>query len=84
VPWISIAALNLTAVDKYPVLGFGSEPQEYPRFLAEVAIQGVAAHVIVPVLASPDEKYVLLGRDVLNRFQISLDGASRLLTIEWH
>jgi hypothetical protein len=82
VPWTTIAPINLTAVDKYPVLGFGSEPQEYPRFLVELAIHGVAAHIVVPVLASPDEKYVLLGRDVLNRFQISLDGASRLLTIE--
>ncbi len=82
VPWSNIAPLKLTAVDKYPVQGFGSEPQEYPRYLVEMSIHEIENHVIVPVLASPDEKYVLLGRDILNRFQIVLDGANRLLTIE--
>jgi hypothetical protein len=82
VPWPNIAPLKLTPVDKHPVQGFGSEPQEFPRYLVEMSIHGVENHVIVPVLASPDEKYVLLGRDVLNHFQVSLDGTHNLRTIE--
>jgi hypothetical protein len=37
---------------------------------------------LVKVLASLEEPYVLLGRDVLNHFRITLDGPNLVLDIE--
>jgi len=38
--------------------------------------------VTIEVLANRDEPYVLLGRDVLNRHRIVLDGPQLLLDID--
>lgn len=81
VPWEEIARLQLVPVDEILVKGFESDPAEYPRYLIQISIQGLSDDVTVPVLASQSEPYVLLGRDVLNRFRVLLDGPNQTLVI---
>ena len=49
-----------------------------PTYLVELRLRELGP-VTVKVLASSDEPYVLLGRDVLNRFTILLDGPNLVL-----
>ncbi len=52
-----------------------------PTFLVQIQLRGSHTQVI-KVLASAEEPYILLGRDVLNRFRITLDGPNLVLEIE--
>lgn len=51
-----------------------------PAFLVELRIRELDP-VTVKVLASHDEPYVLLGRDMLNRFAILLNGPNLVLEV---
>jgi hypothetical protein len=63
------------------VAGLGGEPQPMPVYLVQLAVRGLRqAHV--EVISVPGEAYVLLGRDVLNRHRVLLDGPSLSVTIE--
>lgn len=73
--------LRLEQLGEAAALGFGGHLVTVPTFLVRLQIRGAAAHV-VKVLASPDEPYLLLGRDVLNRFRVTLDGPNLVLEIE--
>lgn len=52
-----------------------------PTFLICIRPRGLTPHV-VKVLASADEPYVLVGRDVLNHFRVTLDGPNLVLDVE--
>jgi len=82
IPWETISQLRIPQLDEYPVIGFGGEIREYPRFLVQVMILGMTATTIVPVIAAEDEPYALVGRDVLNQFRLVLDGPNQILEIE--
>lgn len=82
VPSEEVARLQLVPVDDILVMGFETDPAEFPRYLIEISIHGLTEHVTVPVLAADNEPYVLLGRDVLNQFRILLDGPNRAMVIE--
>ena len=80
IPASLVASLGLLQVRELPVEGLGGTPVLLPTFLVEIAIDGLAV-ITVEVLASPGEPVVLLGRDVLNRYEISLNGPGLILTI---
>jgi predicted aspartyl protease len=72
--------LGLLPLDSVSALGFGGHLVTLPTFLVEIQIRDMSA-AIVKVIASPDEPYTLLGRDVLNRFSILLDGPNLVLEV---
>lgn len=81
VPRRIVERLQLEQLGEFDAIGFGGHLMTIPTFLVRVQLRGLAPHV-VKVLASPEEPYVLLGRDVLNRFRVVLDGPNLVLEIE--
>ncbi len=74
IPSSLIDALKLMPLDSILAVGFGGQVLTVPTYLVELCIRGLSP-VTIKVIASPDEeRYALLGRDLLNRFRISLDG----------
>lgn len=73
IPWRVVEQLQLVQLDQVPVGGFGGHISYSPTFLVGVTIRQLST-VMVAVLGSRDEPFVLLGRDVLNNFRILLDG----------
>jgi hypothetical protein len=80
IPGRLVEELQLVPLDFVSVLGFGGNLSTLPTFLVELQIRGLEP-VAAKVLASHDEPYVLLGRDVLNRFTVVLDGPNLVLEI---
>jgi predicted aspartyl protease len=74
-------SLGLAQMGAVSVAGFGGLVSTVPTFSAEIAIRSLEP-VLVKVLASEGEEFVILGRDVLNRFRIVLDGPRSALEIE--
>jgi hypothetical protein len=72
--------LGLMPLDAVSALGFGGHLITLPTYLIELRIRELDP-VSVKVLASPDELYALLGRDVLNRYSILLDGPNLVLEL---
>ncbi len=68
-------------LDWVQAIGFGGQVLTLPTFLVDLGIRQLNP-VTIKVLASPDESYALRGRDVLNRFTISLDEPN--LALELH
>lgn len=60
--------LGLVALDSIPVLGFGGILMEVPTFLVSLTLRGESP-MTLKVLASTDEPYILLGRDILNHYR---------------
>jgi len=56
-----------------PVKGFGGQAIPLPTVLVEITIRQQQP-VPMEALLSPDEPYLILGRDLLNRYRILLDG----------
>jgi predicted aspartyl protease len=81
IPGRLVDDLGLVPLDWAQAIGFGGQLLTLPTFLVELRIRQLNPFTI-KVLASPDESYALLGRDVLNRFRISLDGPN--LALELH
>ena len=71
--------LQLVQLDLTMAVGFDGRLAEVPSFLVKIAIRGFEES-LTKVLASRDEPFVLLGRDVLNRHRLVLDG--RALSLE--
>jgi predicted aspartyl protease len=80
IPGRLVDELQLVPLDSVAALGFGGHLLTLPTFLVELQIKDMTP-VTVKVLASQDESYVLLGRDVLNRFSIVLDGPNLSLEL---
>lgn len=71
---VSVAEqLNLVQLDQTPILGFGGHVMLVPTYLVGLAVRPFDA-IILPVIAQRDEPFVLLGRDILNRYHLELDG----------
>ncbi len=74
IPGNLIEALKLVPLDSVSAVGFGGHVLTFPTYMVELCIRGLNP-VTIKVIASPDEQpYSLLGRDLLNRFRIILDG----------
>jgi predicted aspartyl protease len=81
IPWRIVEELQLNQLGEFEALGLGGHLVTMPTFLVQIQLRGMPAQM-VRVLASPEEPYVLLGRDVLNRFRVTLDGPSLILEIQ--
>ena len=80
IPGQLVDELGLLRLDELPVSGFGGQVFLIPTYRVELALRDVEA-VIVEVLAHLEEPFILLGRDVLNRYRIVLDGPRLALEI---
>jgi hypothetical protein len=60
--------------------GLGGQQLELPTYQVQLLIRDLPP-IIVKVAASAGEPYVLLGRDVLNRYRVVLDGPNMRLEI---
>jgi hypothetical protein len=80
IPGGLVAVLGLKYVDTIHVPGLGGEILAVSAYQVELTIRALSPHLVV-VAAQNDEPYVLLGRDVLNRYRILLDGPGLALEI---
>ena len=81
VPWRVVEELQLAPVRTLSVTGFGGVVTSVPAFLIQAVFRTMRP-VLVEVLASPGERYVLVGRDLLNTYRIVLDGPELLMEVE--
>ena len=72
-PWPVVESLGLIQLDVIQIGGFGGVEQSVPTFAVLLGIR-LFPSVSLEVLASKAEKWVLLGRDVLNHHRFLLDG----------
>jgi predicted aspartyl protease len=80
IPAPFVDELRLVPLDSVSALGFGGHLLTLPTYLVELQIRGLHP-ITVKVLASHDEPYALLGRDMLNRHTILLDGPNLVLEV---
>ena len=73
--------LQLIPLDEIPIGGFDGRVSWVSTFLVQLALRQSTPKVI-RVVASRDEPYVLLGRDVLNDYRAILDGPLLRLEID--
>ncbi len=81
IPSRLVDELGLLQVNEVPILGVGGHLEILRAFLVFIQIRETSPR-LVKVLSHPEEPYVLLGRDVLNHFRITLDGPNLVLDIE--
>ena len=81
IPLLVVESLGLEPLGEVPILGVGGHLAMIASYLVQIRIHDLPATKI-EALASPDEPYVLLGRDVLNNHRITFDGPKRVLDIE--
>ncbi len=72
--------LGLSPTGTVIVVGLGGEQVEAPVYAVRLSIAQVGT-VDIRVIASPGEQWTLLGRDVLNRYRVVLDGPAQRLEI---
>lgn len=75
-----VQSLGLVEDGRLPFQGFASEVIELPIFLVEVRVASLDP-VLVRAALGPSEPHILLGRDVLNRHDLLLQGAELALEI---
>jgi hypothetical protein len=72
--------LGLEEVERLTFEGLGGQRLELPTYQLQLVVRDLAP-IVVKVAASDGEPHVLLGRDVLNRYKIVLDGPNLKLEI---
>jgi hypothetical protein len=73
IPWTLVEEMGLAQLDILPIAGFGGHIESIPTFLVQLDIRQLQSHT-VEVLGSRGEIFVLLGRDLLNHYNLVLDG----------
>lgn len=81
VPQWVVRELGLIAMDEVVLMGFGGQVVTRPTYALEIQIHDLA-RLEVEVTSDDAEPFVLLGRDVLNRYRIVLDGPGLAFEIE--
>jgi hypothetical protein len=81
VPADVIDDLELVQFGSMDVAAFAGVLKTVRTFLVQLSLRG-GNPVVVKVVASSDEPHVLLGRDVLNRHRILLDGPQGMMEID--
>jgi predicted aspartyl protease len=79
-PLATASQLGLAPLRAIPVAGLGGHVLSLPTFRVQIGIYKLP-QMVTEVLASPDEPFVLLGRDVLNSYRFLLDGPQLALEI---
>lgn len=80
VPRSAVERLGLVQLDEITVGALNMALEILPTFLVRLTIRQQAP-ITVEVAGARNESWVLLGRDVLNRYRIVLDGPRLLLDI---
>lgn len=80
-PTALVERLQLEAVGQHRFEGLGGVQCTLSIFRIVLTIRGCEP-VELDVAGSDGEPYILLGRDVLNQFRVTLDGPKGKLTIE--
>ncbi|NUQ61116.1 MAG: hypothetical protein HUU20_01425 [Pirellulales bacterium] len=73
--------LQLVPLDEVPIGGFDGRISWVPTYLVQLTLR-VSDPVVIRIIASRDEPYVLLGREVLNGHRILLDGPRLRLELD--
>jgi predicted aspartyl protease len=81
VPRGAVNGLGLIPLDEVPLMGMGGQVGRYSTFIVQLQVRQLAPF-LVEVAASDDEPFIILGRDVLNRYRIILDGPKLALEID--
>jgi len=81
IPTHIVESLGLVEDGRLRFQGFASEVVTLPVYLVEVGIHDFAAQAIRAVLGV-SEPHILLGRDVLNRHHLQLDGPQLVLAVD--
>lgn len=77
VPLPLIQRLGLTPVGHLTAKGFGGMPAQLDLYRLQLFIPGVGGFQL-DVLGHSNEKYVLVGRDVLNNYRVTIDGPNQV------
>jgi hypothetical protein len=72
--------LGLKSLDLLPVAGLGGQVHQTSTYELDLMVHTFPPER-VEVFAHRDEPYVLLGRDILNRYRLVLDGPGLALEI---
>jgi hypothetical protein len=80
IPGLLVGVLGLVPLDELPFVGLGGHLVHLRTYLVEIAIRGLPPRQM-EVVADQDEPYILLGRDVLNQYQVLLDGPGMAIEI---
>jgi len=72
--------LELVPLDEFRVAGLGGQVFSVPTYKAELMLHNLSPQPI-EVIAHEAEPFILLGRDVLNRHRLLLDGPGLVLEI---
>jgi predicted aspartyl protease len=75
-----IDELGLPKLDQELVRGFDGAPQILDVYAIVLRVRDLAP-IEIKVIASPRVTYAIVGRDVLNRYTVTLDGRNGILTI---
>lgn len=81
VPGQVIRSLNLVRLREIEAEGLHGTAVTLATFIVTLTVQGTDGSHTIEVLASDEEPFVLLGRDVLNHFRVVLDGPGQRLEI---
>jgi len=81
IPASLVDPLGMIPADQLLVAGLGGEVFSAPAFFIKLTLHDLSPQEVL-VLAHDDEPFVLLGRDVLNRHRLLLDGPGLALEID--
>jgi predicted aspartyl protease len=81
IPSALAGQLALKEVGRLVLAGLGGHRTELPLYEIRLVIRELAP-IVIEVAASDGEPHIILGRDVLNRYKIVLDGPNGKLHIE--
>jgi hypothetical protein len=80
VPAGLVRQLGLIQFDALPVAAFGGIIRTVATHLVRLTVRGLEP-VVIEILCGAEEPHILLGRDVLNRYRILLDGPRTVMEI---
>lgn len=81
IPSSAIQTLGLLQLDEIPVGGLEGTVVTLPTFVVQLTVRHQTP-LLLEVIGGRNEKWILLGRDVLNCYRIVLDGPRLGLEIE--
>jgi len=85
IPHRVAVTLNLRMIrDDVMVGGAVGSPEARPLFIADLifAELNFTNHPVLSIIREADRDYVLIGRDILNRYKTTLDGPQRQFSLE--
>jgi predicted aspartyl protease len=80
IPWQAVEELGLDEIRRLPIGMVGGQILNMPTFLVQIQIRQLES-LALEVLGDKEERFTLLGRDILNNFRLLLDGPQLALEI---